>query len=101
MVPNKEAPGGPDSSRGRVPARKHRASCDSSELILPFPSGWESQLLARSIGRLRAPRALGLAGLQAAAGRIIDAHPDCPVRASRLVDRLTVAMDLAKWEGRS
>jgi hypothetical protein len=68
--------------------------------ILPPPSRWESQLLAHRIGQLRAPRALGVAGLQAAAGRIIDAHPDCSRRASRLVDRITVAMDLARLEGR-
>lgn len=67
--------------------------------ILP-PVSNDSQLLALRIGQLRAPRALGVAALQAAAGRIIDAHPDCPIRASRLVDRLIVAMDLAKREGR-
>lgn len=99
MAPNKEAQGA-GNSKGRVPARKNRAGCDSSQLILPFLSGWESQLLARRIGQLRTPRALGVAGLQAAAGRIIDAHPDCPIRASRLVDRLTLAMDLARVEGR-
>jgi hypothetical protein len=99
VVPNKEAQGA-GNSKGRVPARKHRASCDSSQLILPFLGGWESQLLARRIGQLRTSRALGVAALQAAAGRIIDAHPDCPIRASRLVDRLTVAMDLAQWERR-
>ena len=68
--------------------------------ILPFPTGWESQLLALRIDQLRAPRALGVAGLQAAAARIIDAHTSCDSRASRLVDRITLAMDLARAEGR-
>ena len=99
MAPNEKAQGGVNS-KGRVPARKNRAGCDSSQLILPFLSWRESQLLARRIGQLRAPRALGLAGLEAAAGQTIDAHPECGIRASRLVDRITVAMDLARLEGR-
>jgi hypothetical protein len=89
--------GGP---QGDAPAPKNRVGLNAYPNILPSPSRRESQLLARRIGHLRAPRALGVAGLQAAAGRIIDAHPDYSPRASRLVDRLTVAMDLAKWEGR-
>lgn len=92
--------GGSHPSGGHAPAHKNRAGFQHSQLILPFPTGIESQLLARRIGQLRAPRALGVAGLQAAAGRIIDAYPDCSRRASRLVDRITVAMDLAQMEGR-
>jgi hypothetical protein len=86
--------------QGNAPAQKNWVGLDAYPSILPCPTRRESQLLARRIGQLRAPRALGVAGLQAAAGRIIDAHPDCPIRASRLVDRLTVAMDLAQVEGR-
>jgi len=100
-APKEEAQRGSDSSKGRVPARKNRAGCDSSQPILPFLSGWESQLLARRIGQLRAPRALGVDGLEAAAGHAIAKYPDCPPRASRLVDRITVAMDLARMEGRT
>ncbi len=59
------------------------------------------KLLAQRIGHLRQQRALGCAGLEAAAGRLIDRHPTCPRRVSLLVDRLTVARDLALWEGRA
>jgi hypothetical protein len=86
--------------QGNAPAPKNWVGLNAYPTILPFPSRGETQLLARRIGQLRAPRALGVDGLEAAAGRIIDAHPDCSPRASRLVDRITVAMDLAKWEGR-
>jgi hypothetical protein len=99
VAPNEKAQGGLNS-KGRAPARRNRAGCDFSQLILPFPTRWESQLLARRIGQLRAPRAMGVSALQAAAGRIIEARPACPPRASRLVDRITVAMDLAQAEGR-
>lgn len=99
MAAYNKAPRG-DDPQSNAPAPKNWVGLDAYAPILPFPTRRESQLLARRIGQLRAPRALGVAKLQAAAGRIIDAHPDCPIRASRLVDRLTVAMDLAKWEGR-
>jgi hypothetical protein len=56
--------------------------------------------LALLIGAVRQPRALGVVGLQAAAGRIIDRHPSCPRAASLLVDRLIVAGELAAAEGR-
>jgi len=56
--------------------------------------------LALLIGRVRQPRALGVDGLQAAAGRVIDRHPSCPVSASLLADRLIVAGELAAAEGR-
>jgi hypothetical protein len=100
VAPIDESRRGPDPSDGRTPARKHRAGFQNSHPIFASPTRWESQLLARRIGHLRAPRALGVARLQAAAGRIIEANPDCSRRASRLVDRLTVAMDLAQAEGR-
>ena len=98
MAPIDEGRRGPDSSHGGAPVRKSRAGFQGSQHILP--NEWESQLLSHRIGRLRAHRALGLAGLEAAAGRVIDAHPTCSARASRLVDRLVVAMDLARLEGR-
>jgi hypothetical protein len=56
--------------------------------------------LALLIGEVRKSRALGVDHLQAAAGRIISRHPSCPASASRLVDRLIVATDLAAAEGR-
>ena len=34
-----------------------------------------------------------LAQLQATAGAVIDAHPDCEPHASRMVDELTIAAD--------
>jgi hypothetical protein len=58
-------------------------------------------VLAHRIGHLRQQRALGCAGLEAAAGRLIDRYPTCPRPASLLVDRLTHARDLALWEGRA
>jgi hypothetical protein len=58
-------------------------------------------LLAQCIGHLRQQQALGCAGLEAAAGRLIDRYPACPRPASLLVDRLTHARDLALWEGRA
>lgn len=61
----------------------------------------DRQLLAQRIGHLRQHRALGCAGLEAAASRLIDRYPSCPRPASLLVDRLTHARDLALWEGRS
>ncbi len=96
-----KAPRGGDP-QGNAPARKNRVRWYAYGEILASSSRGrlESQLLAHRIGQLRTPRALGVAGLQAAAGRIIDAHPHCPIRASRLVDRLIVAMDLARMEGR-
>lgn len=60
----------------------------------------DRRLLAQRIGQLRQHRALGLAELEAAAGRLIDRNPTCPRHASRLADRLTIARDLAVWEGR-
>lgn len=86
--------------QGNAPAPKNWVGLNAYPTILPFPSRRESQLLARRIGQLRSPRALGLGGLEAAAGRIIDAHPGFSRRASCLVDRLTLAGDLAKAEGR-
>ncbi len=61
----------------------------------------DRRLLALRIGGLRQHRALGTAGLEAAAGRLIDRYPACPLHASRLVDRITSAHDLAVWEGRA
>lgn len=58
-------------------------------------------MLAQRIGHLRQQRALGCAGLEAAASRLIDSYPHCPRHASLLVDRLTRARDLAIWEGRA
>lgn len=63
-------------------------------------TAWDEQLLAQRIGHLRQQRVLGCAGLEAAAGRVIQRHPHCPRNASRLVDRLTVHRDLAVLEGR-
>ena len=91
----RHTPPGPD------PARGSRLELDAYGVILPPLARRETHPLAQRIGQLRAPRALGVAGLQAAAGRIIDAHPECGIRASRLVDRITVAMDLARLEGRA
>jgi hypothetical protein len=59
------------------------------------------KVLAQRVGHLGQQRALGCAGLEAAAGRLIDCNPTCPRRVSRLVDRFTVARDLALWEGRA
>ena len=59
------------------------------------------KVLAQRVGHLRQQRALGVASLEAAAGRLIDRHPTCPRRVSSLMDRLTVARDLALWEGRA
>ena len=61
----------------------------------------DQPLLGRRIGLLRQHHSLGCAGLEAAAGRLIDRHPACPRNASLLVDRLTQARDLALWEGRA
>jgi hypothetical protein len=57
--------------------------------------------LTHRIGHLRQQRALGCAGLEAAAGRLIDRNPAFPRPASLVVDRLTHARDLALWEGRA
>jgi len=57
--------------------------------------------LAQRIGHIRQQRALGAAGLEAAAGLLIDRYPGCPRHASLLVDRFTHARDLAIWEGRA
>jgi len=62
---------------------------------------YDLELLAQRVGYLRQQRALGCADLEAAAGRLIELHPHCPRHASRLVDRLTCARDLAIWEGRA
>ena len=86
--------------QGDAPAPKNRVGLNAYPSILPFLSSRESQHLAHRIGQLRAPRALGVDGLQAAAGRLVSDHPDCPLRISRLVDRITVSMDLARVEGR-
>jgi hypothetical protein len=61
----------------------------------------DQALLTQRIGHLRQPRALGVSGLEAAIARIIDRNPACSHQASRLVDRLTLARDLALLEGRS
>ena len=58
-------------------------------------------LLAYRIGHMRQRRALGVAGLEAAASLLIARHPLCPRAASLLVDRLTHARDLAIWEDRA
>jgi len=63
--------------------------------------GYDRRLLAQRIGHIRQPRALGVFALEAAAGRLIDCYPHCPHHASRLVDWVTHARDLALWEGRS
>jgi hypothetical protein len=60
----------------------------------------EYLLLVHRIGHLRERRSLGVAGLEAAAGRLIERYPRCPRHASRLADRLTIARDLAVLEGR-
>ena len=91
---NKTARG--TSSHGDAPDQGNRV-VDAYQLILAA----DQALLARRIGLLRQPRALGCAGLEAAAGRLIDRHPGCPRQASLLADRLTYARDLALWEGRS
>lgn len=59
-----------------------------------------NRILAQRIGALRESRSLGNVALQAAAGRLIDHYPNCPRHASLLVDRLTIARDLAVVEGR-
>jgi hypothetical protein len=61
----------------------------------------DRRLLAERIGCIRQPRALGACALEAAAGRLIDRYPHCPHHASRLVDWVTHARDLAIWEGRA
>jgi hypothetical protein len=95
------APRGGDP-QGDAPAQKNRARLNAYPSIFASISKerLESQLLTRRIGAIRARQALGAAGLQAAAGSIIERHPGCPPRASKLVDRITVAMDLARVEGR-
>jgi hypothetical protein len=57
-------------------------------------------ILAQRIGALREPRAFGTSALEAAAGRLIDRYPNCPRHASQLMDRLTIARDLAVVERR-
>ena len=84
------------SSHGDAPAQGNRAF-DAYKRILAA----DQALLARRIGVLRQHRALGCAGLEAAAGRLIDRYPSCPRPTSLLVDRLTHARDLALWEGRA
>ena len=61
---------------------------------------YDLDLLTQRIGHIRQQRALGVLALEAAAGRLIDRYPSCPCHASRLVDRLTHARDLAICEGR-
>jgi len=84
------------NSHGDAPAQGNRV-VDAYQLILAA----DQALLAHRIGLLRQHRALGCAGLEAAAGHLIDRHPACPRPASLLVDRLTHARDLALWEGRA
>ena len=84
------------NSHGDAPDQGNRV-VDAYQPILAE----DQALLARRIGILRQHRALGCAGLEAAAGRLIDRHPGCPRQASLLADRLTYARDLALWEGRS
>ncbi len=84
------------SSHGDAPDQGNRV-VDAYPLILAE----DQALLARRIGHLRQPRALGCAGLEAAAGRLIDRYPACPRPASLVVDRLTHARDLAFLEGRA
>lgn len=83
------------SSRGDAPAQGNRVG-DAYRSIVAA----DQALLAQRIGHLRQRRALGVAGLEAAAGRLIERYPRCSRHASRLMDRLTVAHDLAAWEGR-
>ena len=84
------------SSHGDAPDQGNR-DVDAYQRILAE----DQALLAKRIGILRQHRALGCAGLEAAAGRLIDRHPGCPRQASLLADRLTHARDLALWEGRA
>jgi hypothetical protein len=65
------------------------------------PLHYDRRLLAERIGYIRQPRALGACALEAAAGLLIDRYPHCPSHASRLVDWVTHARDLAIWEGRA
>lgn len=90
---NKAARGG--DSHGDAPAQRNRVG-DAYRSIVAA----DQALLAQRIGHLRQRRALGVAGLEAAAGRLIERYPHCPRHASRLVDRLTIARDLAVLEGR-
>jgi len=81
-------------SRGDSSPSRFRSAAVSRE----FDSS--IHILTQRIGALREPRALGAAALQAASGRLIDRYPDCTRQASQLVDRLTIAMDLAFLESR-
>lgn len=89
---NKAARGG--NSRGDAPAQNRVVG--AYQTILPS----DQALLAKRIGEQRQQRALGCAGLEAAAGRLIDGHPECPRPTSLLVDRILNARDLALWEER-
>jgi hypothetical protein len=91
---NKAARG--DDSHGDAPAPGNRVG-DAYGSILAA----DQALLARRIGRVRQHRALGAKALAAAAGRIIERYPHCPRHASRLVDFIAHAHDLAIWEGRA
>ena len=87
---------GAANSYGSASARLNRIGYAYGSIL---PSA-EAEL-ARRIGRVRRQRVLGVAGLEAAAGRLIDGCPACSRRVSLLVDRIVVARDLALWEGRS
>ncbi len=85
---------GVPSSRGNAPAQTNWVG----DAHMGNPTG--GNLLAHRIGYIRKQRAHGAAALAAAAGAVIDRSPHCPRRASQLVDRLTLAWDLAVREGR-
>lgn len=87
---------GEERSRGFASAQGNRAGGAYSSILTG-----DQFVLAQRIGSLRRQRALGVFELEAAAGRLIDSYPHCPRHASRLVDRLTHARDLAIWEGRA
>ena len=96
---NKKTPAaGGAAGAGRWPANASNAIPNLG--AAPKLTAADHQLLAQRIGHLRQQQALGCAGLEAAAGRLIDRYPHCPRPASLLVDRLIRARDLAIWEGR-
>jgi len=84
------------NSHGVGPAQRNRVGVAYFSILAA-----DQSLLVQRIGHLRRQRALGVAGLEAAAGRLIDRYPSCPHHASLLVDRLTHARDLAIWERRA
>ena len=94
MDPYKNA-AGDDPSRGDGPAWMFRGDCFFASSM---PRAM--RILATRIGRCRQHRSLGVAALEAAAGSVIDRDPDCSPSASRLVDRLTLARELALLESR-